>query len=176
MKLYPDIKHLFDNINSTGRKPRYSPQQIAEQFVMYINDLSENVIEVETDYRRQTQNGNDKDGSKGGRVSQRRTMKYARPPKILDFVTRWLGMTHQWWYALPNGKRGKAYAQVIERIEQYVYDVKFDGAVVGIYNPSIIARDLGLKENINISKRDEDDNMTIEEVQAEIARLEKVQK
>ena len=161
---YPDTKRLFENLR--GRKARYSPEDLAEEFKKYIADLEENQIEVETNYRYQTSNDE--------RRQQRRTQRYARPPKILDFVTRWLGMTHQWWYSLPNGKRGADYEAVIERITQYCYDVKYDGAVVGLYNPNIIARDLGLKENIEISKRWNEESMTLDNIEKEIARLDKL--
>lgn len=165
-KFYPDTKRLFENLR--GRKARYSPEDLAEEFKKYIADLEENQIEVETNYRYQA--------SDDVRRQQRRTQKYARPPKILDFVTRWLGMTHQWWYSLPHGKRGADYEAVIERITQYCYDTKFDGAVVGLYNANIIARDLGLKENITVSKHGADEHMSEEEIDAEIKRLEKLDK
>lgn len=165
-KFYPDTKRLFDNLR--GRKARYSPEDLAEEFKLYIADLDENQIEVETNYRYQTSNDE--------RRQQRRSQKYARPPKILDFVTRWLGMTHQWWYSLPNGRRGADYEAVIERITQYCFDTKFDGAVVGLYNANIIARDLGLKENIAVSKHTADADMSEEEIEAEIKRLEKLDK
>jgi hypothetical protein len=165
-KFYPDTKRLFENLR--GRKARYSPEDLAEEFKKYIADLEENQIEVETNYRYMTSNDE--------RRQQRRSQKYARPPKILDFVTRWLGMTHQWWYSLPHGKRGADYEAVIERITQYCYDTKFDGAVVGLYNANIIARDLGLKENIAVSKHSADEHMSEEEIDAEIRRLEKLDK
>ena len=163
-KFYPDTKRLFDNLR--GRKARYSPEDLAEEFKKYIADLEENQIEVETNYRYQASNDE--------RRQQRRTQRFARPPKILDFVTRWLGMTHQWWYTLPHGKRGADYEAVIERINQYCYDTKFDGAVVGLYNANIIARDLGLKENIAVSKREADEHLSEEALDAEISRLQKV--
>lgn len=163
-RFYPDTKRLFENLR--GRKARYSPEDLAEEFKKYIADLEENQIEVETNYRYMTSNDE--------RRQQRRSQKYARPPKILDFVTRWLGMTHQWWYSLPDGKRGADYEAVIERINQYCYDTKFDGAVVGLYNANIIARDLGLKENIAVLKRDADEHLSEEQLDEEIKRLEKV--
>lgn len=163
-RFYPDTKRLFDNLR--GRKARYSPEDLAEEFKKYIADLEENQIEVETNYRYQASNDE--------RRQQRRTQRFARPPKILDFVTRWLGMTHQWWYTLPHGKRGADYEAVIERINQYCYDTKFDGAVVGLYNANIIARDLGLKENIAVSKREADEHLSEEVLDAEINRLQKV--
>lgn len=163
-KFYPDTKRLFENLR--GRKARYSPEDLAEEFKKYIADLEDNQIEVETNYRYQASNDE--------RRQQRRTQRFARPPKILDFVTRWLGMTHQWWYSLPHGKRGADYEAVIERINQYCYDTKFDGAVVGLYNANIIARDLGLKENIAVSKREADEHLSEEALDAEINRLQKV--
>lgn len=164
-KFYPNTKRLFDNLR--GRKARYSPEELAEEFKKYIADLEENQIEVETNYRYQASNDE--------RRQQRRTQRFARPPKILDFVTRWLGMTHQWWYTLPHGKRGADYEAVIERINQYCYDTKFDGAVVGLYNANIIARDLGLKENIAVSKRDKEADLSIEDMKTEIARLQQIE-
>lgn len=164
-EFYPDVRKSFANLRP--KPPKYTPEQIAEEFEKYIDDLKQNPIEVEADYRRQSDNG--------GRTSQRRIMKYPRPPKVLDFVRRWLGMTHQAWYKLPSRRRGKDYEAVIDAINQYCADVKFDGAVVGIYNAAIIARDLGLKDNITVSKPTDDENMTLDEVNAEIARLERLQ-
>lgn len=163
-EFYPDVRKSFSPLFI--KKPKYTPEQIADEFQKYIEDLKRNPIEVETDYRRQAETT--------GRVSQLRIVKYPRPPKVLDFVRRWLGMTHQAWYQLPTRKRGKDYETVIEAINQYCADVKFDGAAVGIYNAQIIARDLGLRDNINVSKGD-DESMSLDDINAEIARLEKLQ-
>lgn len=38
------------------------------------------------------------------------------------------------------------YLTIITRIKKFIYEDKADGATVGIYNPNIIARELGLKE------------------------------
>lgn len=165
-EFYPDVRKSFANLKM--KEPKYTPEQIAEEFVKYIDDLKQNPIEVEADYRRQSE--------KDGRTQQRRVTKYPRPPKVLDFVRRWLGISHQAWYKLPSRRRGADYEKVIEAINQYCADVKFDGAAVGIYNAAIIARDLGLRDNITVSKPDGDENMTLDEINAEIARLEKLQK
>lgn len=165
-EFYPDVKNMFAGLRK-GSNPKYTPEQIAEEFEKYIADLKANPIEVEADYRRNSENT--------GRTSQKRTMRMPRPPKVLDFVRRWLGLTHQAWYQLPNRRRGKDYEIVIDAINQYCADVKFDGAVVGIFNASIIARDLGLRDNIAVSKSSDDDNMTLDEINAEIERLEKLQ-
>ena len=53
-RFYPDTRRLFENLR--GRKARYSPERLAEEFKLYIADLEENQIEVETNYRYQTSN------------------------------------------------------------------------------------------------------------------------
>ena len=164
-EFYPDVRKSFANLRT--KEPKYTPEQIAEEFEKYIEDLKQHPIEVEVDYRRQAE--------QSGRTQQKRITSYPRPPKVLDFVRRWLGMTHQAWYKLPSRKRGTDYEKVIDAINQYCADVKFDGAVVGIYNANIIARDLGLRDNIAVSKSTDDENMTLDEVNEQIARLEKLQ-
>lgn len=164
-EFYPDVRKSFANLRA--REPKYTPEQIADEFIKYIEDLKQNPIELEADYRRQSE--------KDGRTQQKRVTSYPRPPKVLDFVRRWLGMSHQAWYKLPSRKRGADYEKVIEAINQYCSDVKFDGAVVGIYNAQIIARDLGLRDNIAVTKSNDDDNMSLDDINAEIARLEKLQ-
>ncbi|MCM1220330.1 MAG: hypothetical protein NC548_38190 [Lachnospiraceae bacterium] len=165
-KFYPELHNLFDNLRP--RKAKYTPEQIVEEFKAYVKDLEDNPIELDTEYRRQN--------NEGGRASQKRLERIPRPPKVLDFVVRWLGMTHQWWYALPKLKRGDDYKLVVEKITQYCSDVKFDGAVVGVYNANIIARDLGLHDNINYRHDKEDDDMTREDMLKELARLEALRK
>lgn len=164
-EIYPDVRRIFANLKP--KQCKYTPEQIADEFTRYIEDLKKNPIEVECEYKRNSDNV--------GKAIQRRTSRFPRPPKVLDFVRRWLGLTHQAWYQLPTRKRGAEYQHVIDSINQYCADVKYDGAVVGIYNASIIARDLGLKDNISVSKPGDEDNMTLDEINAEIARLEKLQ-
>jgi len=42
----------------------------------------------------------------------------------------------------------KDFLTIIEKIEEVVYNQKFSGAASGFFNANIIARDLGIKENI----------------------------
>ena len=41
------------------------------------------------------------------------------------------------------------FLSIISRIEEIIYKQKFEGAAVGAYNSNIIARDLGLRENLD---------------------------
>lgn len=45
-------------------------------------------------------------------------------------------------------KDDKDLKTVITRIEQTIYDKKYSGAAVGLYNANIIARDLGLSDKV----------------------------
>ena len=49
-------------------------------------------------------------------------------------------------YKANKDNRYTDFAEVIARIEQKMWDDKFTGASVGIYNANIIARDLGLSD------------------------------
>lgn len=170
-KLYPNPKRLFDFLKKkTGRRSAYTPRQIADEFVLYIEDLKETPIETETSYKRQRAE-EAQDGESEPKEINIRTERYQRPPKVMDFVVRWLGMSHQWWYALEKGQDGDQYKPVKAAIEQYCYDVKFDGAVVGLYSATIIARDLSLRENVNIQQDTASANMTEEEKVADIGRM-----
>jgi hypothetical protein len=48
-------------------------------------------------------------------------------------------------------KDEKDFSSIITRIEKIIYTQKFEGAAVGAFNSNIIARDLGLKENVETS-------------------------
>ena len=168
--IYPDLKRLFAETDGRGRKLSYTPQQVVEEFRQYVESLAANPIEVETEYQRQTQTI----GESTSRQGQMRKQRFSRPPKVTDFVVRWLGKSMQWWSDISNSKRlGKQFSDIKNKITQYCYDCKLDGAIVGIYNANIIARDLGLHDKIAVEKKETDpiDGMTLEEVNAELKRL-----
>jgi len=55
----------------------------------------------------------------------------------------------------------KEFSQVIARIGKIIYDQKFSGAAAGFLNPNIIARDLGLKEQSDVTSGGEKINQVI---------------
>lgn len=169
--IYPDTKNLFKYV--FGRPPKYTPQDIAEQFEAYVKDCEENPITVETIYRKQVnENLNEK-----RREGQKREQKFARPLTVGDFVVRWLGMSMTWWQNFDQRKTHRDhFVGVKKSIEQYCYDVKFNGAAVGLYNANIIARDLGLKDKVEVDRKGAgqgSEEMTIEQMKEEIDRLMK---
>ena len=50
--------------------------------------------------------------------------------------------------------RGEDWAEVMELIEQVIYEQKFSGATAGLMNATIIGRDLGLAEKQELSAPD----------------------
>lgn len=169
-QIYPDIKRLFESV-TTGRTPKYTPLDLIREFCEYVESLRNSPLEVETEYRQQSSAS----GESSARKAQVRRQRFDRPPKVYDFVVRWLGMSESWWRLLGTSKRySKLFLTVKEKIERYCYDCKFDGAVIGVYNASIIARDLGLKDRVEYETTKSEDNMTLDEINAEIARLQKL--
>ena len=79
------------------------------------------------------------------------TVKFNRPFTVKGFCL-YCDATEHWYYefkkALSNEK-DKDFLYICRKIEDIVYNQKFEGAAIGIYNANIIARDLGLSENVN---------------------------
>lgn len=61
-------------------------------------------------------------------------------------------------------KELKDFSAVIKRIEEIIYNQKFEGAAAGQYNANIIARDLGLKDASEIDLKSTDRSMTPEKI------------
>ena len=51
-------------------------------------------------------------------------------------------------------EKSKDFLPVITRIEEVIYNQKFEGAAVGIFNNNIIARDLGLKDSHDVDVKE----------------------
>ena len=62
-------------------------------------------------------------------------------------LARYVGVSK--WETIKSLKSvSKDFLETIETIETIIYEQKFEGASVGIFNPSIMARDLKLADNI----------------------------
>lgn len=134
----PDLKRLFEEAR-TGRPLVYKPMQIIEEFGLYIADIRTNPIQVKVRYNMQSH-----------------IKCLPRAPKISDFVVRWLGKDMSWWSRLSdehNNKNANLYASIKEKIQAYCYDAKLDGALVGLYNHNIIARELGLVDKQQVDQK-----------------------
>jgi len=66
--------------------------------------------------------------------------------------------------------RGEDWAEAVELVEQAIYNQKFDHAAAGLFNPTIIARDLGLAEK-TVTTTDSKVAVTMEDLVDEAKRL-----
>jgi hypothetical protein len=63
-------------------------------------------------------------------------------------------------YDLEHYKTKQEFSNIITRIDRIIKTQKFEGASVGIFNSNIIARDLGLKENVDNTTNGKEINIT----------------
>lgn len=144
----PDTKRLFEEV-LRGRKLTYTPQQLAKEFLAYIEDLKANPIEVSTQYLRKKQKFKDEELQRQDRVE-----KFHRAPRIEDFVVRWLGKSMTWWSEISGDKYRDAeeFSNIKKQIQEFCRSVKLDGATAGVFNPVIIARELGLTDKQQVEQ------------------------
>lgn len=82
-------------------------------------------------------------------------MRETETPYTISGLCLYLDVSREWWNKFKNENR-EDFLQVLTRIENIIYTQKFEGASVGAFNPSIIARDLGLKEQTDITSNGKD--------------------
>lgn len=80
------------------------------------------------------------------------TVKLNRPYTLKAFCL-YCDATEGWWKEFRKGKYIKDFLPIIHKIEEIIYNQKFEGAAVGIFNSNIIARDLGLSDKKDIDHR-----------------------
>lgn len=64
-----------------------------------------------------------------------------------------LDITMDTWRNYGSKEGYEDFFAIVERINQIIYNQKFEGATVGAYNSSIIARDLGLTDKREIDNK-----------------------
>lgn len=73
-------------------------------------------------------------------------------PYTITGLYIFLGIGRETWYEY---KKRQDYSEVIAHIENIIFTQKFEGAAVGAFNSSIIARDLGLAEKRSVDVKTE---------------------
>ena len=74
------------------------------------------------------------------------------PPFTLKTLYIFLDTNAQTW---SEYRKRDGFAEICTRVENIIYAQKFEGAAVGAYNHAIIARDLGLRDGIDTTVRNE---------------------
>lgn len=74
-------------------------------------------------------------------------------PYTITGLCIYLGCQVNWWRSFKTTAvfEEKDFGAVYHRIDQIIYNQKFEGAAVGAYNANIIARDLGLRDGMNLA-------------------------
>lgn len=73
------------------------------------------------------------------------TVMFKRPYTLKGFCL-YCDASEFWWKQFKKGEDVKDFLPVIRKIEDIIYNQKFEGAAIGIFNANIIARDLGLAD------------------------------
>lgn len=74
-------------------------------------------------------------------------------PYTITGLCIYLGCEVSWWRSFKGTETflQKDFGTVYHSIDQIIYNQKFEGAAVGAYNANIIARDLGLRDGMNLA-------------------------
>lgn len=121
------LKHGRNNAIET-------PEQLWANFEEYCQWISQNSL-IEVDYR-----GKDADRVE---IPKMRTLSK-------DGFALACGLSG-WEIINDYRKNRKDFSEIVTRIEKYIQVSKLEGAAAGMLNPSIIARELGLKEQTDIT-------------------------
>jgi hypothetical protein len=69
-------------------------------------------------------------------------------------------------------RRTGRYPSVIKHVDEIIYSQKFEGAAAGMFNPNIIARDLGLVDKKESDHKSTDGSMTPQPTTIQVVALE----
>jgi len=78
-------------------------------------------------------------------------VKFNRPFTLKGFCI-YCDATEHWYHEFKKALKvdtDKDFLYICRKIEDIIYNQKFEGAAIGLYNANIIARDLGLSESMN---------------------------
>ena len=142
---------LWKLATKIGRDKIFATPQILWQEAMeYFKHVDENPI-IEIDY-------------KGG-MAKKVQIPRPRPYTIMGLCV-YLGVHSKYFYDFTDSLKdkddevSKEFSNIIARIKEICYTQKLDGATAGVFNQSIIAMELGLKEQKEI--KHDMGNLTVE--------------
>ena len=142
-----------------GRPLKYTPKQLAEEFVKYTQWCETNPLEarVRVDYAKGYSDTTD-----------------YRPRRVsIEGFLVFIGGTWDWWSHLDESKRGAEFFKVKASIKEYCETYQKEMASAGLLNANIISRLLGLAdkketkiegEQLTIVVKSEEDKAKIEDI------------
>lgn len=131
--IYPPVRF------NLGRPPKYTPKQLAEKFVEYVNWEKEHPIRIKV-----TETSTSVQGNTYGKES---VEEKPRLVSIEGFCI-WMGETKAWWQKLDhdNAKHKDEFFALKNQIREYCEKYQKEMATSGLFNANIISRLLGLAD------------------------------
>lgn len=131
--IYPPVRF------NLGRPLKYTPKQLAEKFVEYVNWEKEHPIRIKV-----TETSTSAQGNTYGKES---VEEKPRLVSIEGFCI-WLGEARAWWTQLdnPDAKHRDEFSTVKAKIREYCEKYQKEMASSGLFNANIISRLLGLAD------------------------------
>ena len=127
--------------NKHGRDYEYNPENLWEEAVKYFEWVEANPLWESVTIQRGIKT-TDKNGKE-------KIEYFAKAPKMRAMtISGFCLFADICEKTFANYRENKAFIQVITRIEKTIYSQKFEGAAATLLNPNIIARDLGLSDNV----------------------------
>ena len=113
-----------------------TPDELWENFCEYADWLEANPL-IETDFR--------------GKDSARVSIPKMRPFTKVGFA---LACGLSGWEVINDWKARNGFFEIVTRIENQIYNQKYEGAAAGFFKENLIVRDLQLKEqsDVDVSK------------------------
>lgn len=135
-----------------------SPEDLWEAACEYFEAMT-----ARTDWNQQDWVG--KDGNE--------VVRNVRPPFLLISMFTFMGISKQTW---DDYSKRKDFIDICTRIQNVIFAQKFEGAATGHYKESIIARELGLRDQQDIDHTTKGESMngaTLEELTKIAKRINK---
>ena len=80
-----------------------------------------------------------------GKIKEKEDSPTQRPYTLSGFLF-YIGANNGYWSEFKSSQKYEAFSEVVSRIENIIETQQLEGAIVGAFNPSLIARKLGLAE------------------------------
>lgn len=131
-------RYGVDSGNFFKRKA-YTVEEWKEVFIAYLEDRAE---------KKWYKNEAVKSGNNAGEIIK---IPNDVPLSIESFCV-FANISKQTFYNYESAEGYQEYFEVTTRIREVIESDQLDGAMLGVYNPNIVARKLGLAENQNINQ------------------------
>ena len=141
----PKGNRFWEMRSSHGRKPIFHDEgELWDAACEYFEWATNNDIEDEVVFHFQ------------GMITTHKAKKIR--PMTIQGLCLYLDISDESW---ANYAKNNNFFGIVERIKRVIYEQKFAGATVGIFNANIIARELGLMEKPEPPKDDTEITITV---------------